>query len=92
MKRMIEMEGRQFKCEVFIGQCMSDMVECTIKEIIHPERRFFKTEFFGENTCFWLDDFSSVMEGVEDCVHKYLDEKKRNERNLKKIKEFEEST
>lgn len=86
---IIERNGRKFKCWV-TGGTFSCTCSVTVKEIIHPNRKFFKTEFWGFNKEFFYSDFKTIMSGVKSVVDEYLEEQVYENATMKKWKEFEE--
>lgn len=84
---VVERNGRKFKCWV-TGGTFSCTCSVTVREIIHSERKFFKTEFWGFNEEFFYSDFKTIMEGVESIVDKYLNEQAYENTTVKKWNEF----
>jgi hypothetical protein len=86
---VIKRDNRQYQCEVTGGDFFGE-ANVIIKEIIHPDRVFCKTEFLGYTKIINLDEYASILEGVEKAVDKYHAEKTREDRIKKMWKEFEE--
>ena len=86
---VIKRDDRQYQCEVTGGDFFGEAY-VIIKEIIHPNRKFLKTEVLGYTKTINLDAYVSILAGVEKAVDKYHAEKTREERIKKMWKEFEE--
>jgi hypothetical protein len=86
---VIKRDDRQYQCEVTNGDFF-DEANVIIKEIIHPDRKFLRTEVLGYTKTIDLNAYSSILKGVESAVDKYHAEKTREERIKKMWKEFEE--
>lgn len=86
---VIKRDNRQYQCEVTGGDFFGE-ANVIVKEIIHPDRVFCKTEFLGYTKTINLDEYDSILEGVEKVVDKYHAEKTREDRIKKMWKEFEE--
>lgn len=86
---VIKRDNRKYQCEVTSGDFFGE-ANVIIKEIIHPDRVFCKTEFLGYTKTINLDEYVSILEGVEKAVDKYHAEKTREDRIKKMWKEFEE--
>lgn len=87
---VIKRDNRQYQCEVTGGDFFGE-ANVIVKEIIHPDRVFCKTEFLGYTKTITLDEYDSILEGVEKVVDKYHAEKTREDRIKKMWKEFEEN-
>ena len=75
MKEVVVKNGhREFQCTVDFEDARYGWCRVTIKEIIHPHRKFFKTEFFGESYSIDITDCNSIIEAVEEKVAKYIKE------------------
>ena len=85
---VIKRDDRQYQCEVVNGDFFGEAT-VIIKEIIHPDRKFLRTEVLGYTKTIDLDGYDSIFEGVEKAVDKYHAEKIREERIKKMWKEFE---
>ena len=86
---VIKRDNRQYQCEVTGGDFFGE-ANVIIKEIIHPNRKFLRTEVLGYTKTIDLNAYSSILIGVEKAVDKYHAEKTREERIKKMWKEFEE--
>lgn len=69
--------GREF--EVYLSSEFSGrMCEVSVWEIIHPNRRFFRTKYRCFKT-FWISDFETIKEGIYAILNDYLhDEEEAN--------------
>ena len=86
---VIKRDNRQYQCEVASGDFFGEAT-VIIKEIIHPDRKLLRTEVLGYTKTINLDEYISILEGVEKVVDKYHAEKTREDRIKKMWKEFEE--
>jgi hypothetical protein len=86
---VIKRDDRQYQCDVTGGDFFGEAT-VIIKEIIHPDRKFLRTEVLGYTKTINLDAYVSILAGVEKAVDKYHAEKTREERIKKMWKEFEE--
>jgi hypothetical protein len=80
-------DGRSFEFKVhrdFNGA----MVCCDIAEIVHPERRFFRTRYLCHKS-FWIADYPTVEEGLKNCLAHYLADEREWQENNKKFENFE---
>lgn len=69
--------GREF--EVYLSsECGGRMCEVSVWEVIHPNRKFFRTKYRCYKT-FWIDDYETIKEGVYAVIERYFrDEKEEN--------------
>lgn len=86
---IIKRDDRQYQCDVTGGDFFGEAT-VIVKEIIHPDRKFLRTEVLGYTKIINLDEYVSILEGVEKTVDKYHAEKTREDRIKKMWKEFEE--
>ena len=86
---IIKRDNRQYQCEVTGGDFFGE-ANVIIKEIIHPNRKFLRTEVLGYTKTIDLNGYVSILQGVEKAVDKYHAEKIREDRIKKMWKEFEE--
>jgi hypothetical protein len=90
MKKVIIKNGRrEFQCTVDFEDARYGCCRVTIREIIHPNRKFLKTEFFGESYMIYIADYDSIMEAIEEKVEKYIEEQEFDDKIIQKIREFE---
>lgn len=75
--RNIIFGGREF--EVYLSpECNGRMCEVSVWEVIHPNRRLFRTKYRCYKT-FWLSDFDSIKDGIYAILKDYLhDEEEEN--------------
>lgn len=86
-KTIIKMNGMEFECKVI--DFSFGLATVNIKRVLHPERKFFKTESFGEQYNFLIDDYPTIYEGIVKSVEKYIDKIIRDNDITRKIKEYE---
>ena len=89
-KIIIKHEYREFQCEVDFEDARFGRASVLIKEIIYPNRKIFRTEFFGERYGFRINDYPTIKDAVEKMVEKYLEEKKTDNEIIQKIRQFEQ--
>ena len=73
---VIKKDDRQYQCDVARSDIFGEAT-IIIKEITHPNRKFLRTEVLGDTRTISLDDYDSILEGVENVVDKYHAEKTR---------------
>ena len=70
--RYILFGGREF--EVYLSSEFSGkMCEVSVWEIVHPNRKFFRTKYRCYKT-FWVSDFETIKEGIYSVLNNYLRE------------------
>jgi hypothetical protein len=82
-------DNRLYQCKVMNGDFFGEAT-VIVKEIIRPNQQFVRTEVLGYTKTINLDEYDSILEGVEKVVDKYHAEKTREDRIKKMWKEFEE--
>ena len=82
--------GREDQAMMVTLAGMIIVLTVIIKEIIHPNRKFLRTEVLGYTKTIDLNGYVSILQGVEKAVDKYHAEKTREDRIKKMWKEFEE--
>ena len=85
---VIKRDNRKYQCEVTSGDFFGE-ANVIIKENIHPDRKFQRTEVLGYTKTLDLDEYDSILEGVEKAVDRYHTEKTREDKIKKMWKEFE---
>lgn len=76
-----------FECKVKPG--FPGEVCVTISEVVRPSWKFFRTKFCAD-TCFNIDDYDTIYEGVYHAVRLYHRKKWAESEKQEKWKEFEE--
>lgn len=66
MKITIVRRGRTFECYPS-AECSGKMCSVNVWEVKRPNWKIFRTSYFGSR-CFWIDDYESIQEGIEDIV------------------------
>ena len=90
MKKVIIKYGRrEFQCTVDFEGARYGRASVNVKEVIHPNRRFFRTEFFGETYGFRITDYETIMEAVEQKVADHIADQAYDNEIIQKIREFE---
>ena len=68
--RNILFGGREF--EVYLSPEFSGrMCEVSVWEVVHPNRKFFRTKYRCYKT-FWISDFETIKEGIYFVLNDYL--------------------
>ena len=80
---VIKRDNRQYQCEVTSGDFFGE-ANIIIKEIIHPDQKYLRTEVFGYTKTIDLDEYVSILKGVEKTVDEYHAKKTREDR-IKKM-------
>lgn len=82
---------RTFECSISDVLGGGALVEVTFWEI-RPVRKWwqFRTHYFGSKS-FWVDDFDTIMDGIDTCLTKLLNEEEDDNNRRKKFEEFEKS-
>jgi hypothetical protein len=89
MKKTYVMNDRTF--EISVDYICGPLYSIKIHEVKHPNRKFFRKEFFSDDYCRNIDKFETVDEMLLDALkHKFALEKRAEEEN-KKWKDFEKS-
>ena len=68
--------GREF--EVYLTpEINGAMCSVCINEVIHPNRKFFRTKHRCYKT-FWISDYETIKEGIYAMIDKYLQDEKED--------------
>lgn len=82
-------ENRTFEvvtiCVGGLGGCMA---ETHVHEIIRPNWFIFRTRFI-DNKTFWIDDYSSIIEGEKTMLARILQKEKEEKERRQKWAEFD---
>ena len=71
-RRNVIFGGREF--EVYLSsEFRGRMCEVSVWEVIHPNRKFFRTKYRCYKT-FWISDFETIKEGIYAVLKDYLHE------------------
>lgn len=82
MKKIVEKEGRTFECHLS-SEFQGYMCVVSIYEVVRPSWRIFRTSYQGQKS-FWIEDYETIMQGVEKMVDYLLaSEKEEEERRAK---------
>ncbi len=54
-----EFNNRTFR--VYVGECGYGLVDVVVREVVHPERKFFKTRYFYQNI-YCTEDFEEISD------------------------------
>lgn len=82
-------DGRTFEFSVYTD-FGGAMVCYDIDEVVRPKWKIFRTTH-RKHGAFWIEDFSSVREGLLDGLGRFLEEEKIQAENRKKFADFEKS-
>jgi hypothetical protein len=91
MKITITKNNKIFEAHVnSIGCCV---VEVTFYEVVRPSWKIFRTKFFPfHSSCFFIDDFDTILEGVQNCLNEAFIKRQIDDDIANKWKEFEKIT
>lgn len=69
------------------------MVSVTFHEVIRPNWKIFRATILPIESSKWfvLEDFSSIEEGVNNCLTHVLKMEEKQKENMKKWQDFEKS-
>lgn len=84
--------SRTFECHIKNVMGGDALMEVSAWEV-RPNRKWwqFRTSYFGQYS-FWVDDFNTIVDGIDFCLsHLLLEEKEHNERR-KKFDEFDKTS
>lgn len=76
MKITIVKRGRTFECYPS-AEYSGKMCSVNVWEVKRPNWKIFRTSYFG-NRCFWIDDYESIQEGIEDIVDWLIRQEERD--------------
>lgn len=85
MKKQYNINDRNFIVTATVD-CW-DTIHVKIKEIIHPDRKFFKTAW-RDNSHFFIQDYNSIEEGIQKKLEDYFKREKEEQETVKKINDF----
>lgn len=86
--------ARQFECHISDVMGGGSLVEVAVWEVRNPLLRKWwqsKTRYFGTKN-FWVDDFPTIVEGIDACLAKLLAEEEDDNERRKKFEEFEKNS
>lgn len=73
-RRNVLYGGREF--EVYLSsEFRGKMCEVSVWEVVHPNRKFFRTKYRCYKT-FWISDFETIKEGIYAMIESYLIDEK----------------
>lgn len=91
MKITITKYNRTF--EAYVNSIGCHIVEVSFYEVVRPLWKIFRTKFFPfYSSCFFVNDFNTILEGVHDCLNKAFSEEQTDNDIINKWKEFEKIT
>jgi hypothetical protein len=67
---IVKRDNRIFECHC-APECNGKVCGVLIYEIVRPKWKIFRTKYRSFKA-FWIEDFSTIREGVESRVDKYL--------------------
>ena len=90
MKVTINYNNRTF--EAYVGGCGCGIVEVSFYEVVRPSWKIFRTTIFPfYSSCFFSEDFETIMAGIEDCLAKGIAEESKEQVFQNKWKDFEKT-
>ena len=88
MKVTINHNNRIF--EAYIGGCGCDIVEVSFYEVVRPSWKIFRTTILPfYSSWFFLEDFESIMAGIEKCLTEGIAKESKEKISQNKWKDFE---
>ena len=88
MKVIINHNNRTFKA--YVGGCGCNIVEVSFYEVVRPSWKIFRTTILPfYSSWFFLEDFESIMAGVEDCLANGIAKESKEQALQNKWKDFE---
>lgn len=69
-RKYVLCSGREFEVRLS-PELQGAMCAVSIYEIVHPNRKFFRTKYRGSKT-FWISDFETIKEGVCAMIDSYI--------------------
>lgn len=88
-KTIIKRNDMNFQCSVTFDPSLHGYATVSVKQILYPNRKFFRIELFSKNYHFFLGDYNSVMDCIDIAVDRYLQEESKRLSVNKKISDFE---
>lgn len=85
--------ARQFECQITDVMGGGSLVKVHVEEVRNPLLRKWwqsRTTYFGTKS-FWVDDYPTIVAGIDVCLAKLLAEEKDDNERRKKFEEFEKS-
>lgn len=90
MKITINHNNRTF--EAYVGGCGCNIVEVSFYEVVRPSWKIFRTTILPfYSSWFFLEDFESIMAGVEDCLANGIAKESKEQVFQNKWKDFEKT-
>ena len=90
MKVTINHNNRTF--EAYVGGCGCNIVEVSFYEVVRPSWKIFRTTILPfHSSWFFLEDFESIMAGVENCLTEGIAKESKEKISQKKWEEFEKT-
>ena len=87
MKVTINHNNRTF--EAYVGGCGCGIVEVSFYEVVHPSWKIFRTTILPfHSSWFFLEDFESIMAGVENCLANGIAKELKEQTLQNKWKDF----
>ena len=88
MKITIAKNNRTF--EAYVTSIGCHIVEVSFYEVVRPSWKIFRTKFFPfYSTCFFTDEFNTILGGVYDCLNTAFIKRQIDDDTSNKWKEFE---
>ena len=89
LKKTYTMNDRTF--EISVEYVCGSLHSVKIREVKHPNRKFFRKEFFSDDYCRDINDFETVDEMLLDALKRKLALEEQKEKENKKWEDFEKS-
>ena len=89
MKKTYVMNDRTF--EISVKWVCGPLYNIEIREVKHPNRKFFRKEFFSDDYCRNINDFETVDEMLLDALKRKFALEEEAEKENKKWDDFKKS-
>ena len=90
MKVTINHSNRTF--EAYVGGCGCGIAEVSFYEVVRPSWKIFRTTILPfHSSCFFLEDFETIMAGIESCLAEGIAKESKEQIFQNKWKDFEKT-
>ncbi len=86
MKRTIIYKG--YDLEVRVNPDCHKMALVTVREIVRPTWKIFRTRYLGSGT-FWVEDYKTIEDGALAIIEHIIQKMEKDDEIAKKWKDFE---
>ena len=71
-----EFNNRTFR--VYVGECGYGLVDVVVREVVHPNRKFFKTRYFYQNI-YCTEDFEEISDIARSAIARGFELEKQHQ-------------